>query len=154
MIGWDPFETEYQLEARIEELHSELEGTTPRSPPERRFLEVIPAAAQGQIVYFAGESGSEFVHGFQCCGNRYECTYRINTEFRLRIPAGLSCSSRWSAPRRALIKSWFKAARNFRAVWEPAERRVSHGLRSNSRMTPPWGIEHVAVRASPLMRLT
>jgi hypothetical protein len=80
--------------------------------------------------------------------------YRINTEFHLRIPAGLSCSSRWSAPRRALIKSWFKAARNFRAVWEPAERRVSHGLRSNSRMTPPWDIEHVAVRASPLMRLT
>src|SRR5271166_7050787 len=83
-----------------------------------------------------------------------EAGYSINTEFRLRIPPALSCSSRWSAPRRALIKFWFKAARNFRAVWEPAERRVSHGLRSNSRMTPPWDIEHVAVRASPLMRLT
>jgi hypothetical protein len=49
MIGWDPFETEYQLEARIEELHAELEGTTPVTS-ERRFLEVIPAAARGQIV--------------------------------------------------------------------------------------------------------
>ena len=49
MIGWDPFETEYQLEARIEELHAELEGTT-LVTSERRFLEVIPAAARGQIV--------------------------------------------------------------------------------------------------------
>jgi hypothetical protein len=59
----------------------------------------------------------------------------------------LSCSSRWSAPRRALIRSWFNAARNFRAVREPAERRVSHGLRSSSRMIPSLGIEHVAVRS-------
>jgi hypothetical protein len=45
-----------------------------------------------------------------------EAGYSINTEFRFRIPPALSCSSRWSAPRRALIKSWFKAARNFREV--------------------------------------
>ena len=46
---YDAYETEYQLEARIEELHAELEGTTPVTS-ERRFLEVIPAAARGQIV--------------------------------------------------------------------------------------------------------
>ena|SRR5271165_188058 len=45
MIGWDPFETEDQLEARIEELHAELEhnpghllndGSWKSFPPSRR----------------------------------------------------------------------------------------------------------------------
>ncbi len=80
--------------------------------------------------------------------------YRIVVASEFNQPVALSCSSRWSAPRRALIRSWFNAARNFRAVREPEERSVSHGLRSSSRMTPSLGIEHVAVRASPLMRLT
>ena len=47
-----------------------------------------------------------------------------------------------------------QGAEEFQGGGEPAERKVSHGLRSSSRMSPSLRIEHVAVRGSPLMRLT
>jgi len=52
-------------------------------------------------VEIASVTASSLDRGFGHARSRYP----INTEFRLRIPAALSCSSRWSAPRRALIKS-------------------------------------------------
>ena len=65
-VGWDPFQTASQHEARIQELHVELEGTTPRSPPERRSLEPFPPPRRARLYNLLVSPGSEFVHGFQC----------------------------------------------------------------------------------------